>query len=223
MRYLGVYSYRWQGLSLGKIRSQGLNEAKMSTGILTEAELKQAEKMVDDDKSKRAMYFTTQLARHCFELTEQLIADFREVKPESNGGSMSMTEEEYRAVIKELLSLSILMTLLQQAREANRTPWLDNFFDRAFATADHVYPEPSCEAVIERYAPEAELSDTCLAIAMSLGYRLHLPSDNEVTMGIGQRLFEAQHDRSTILRDALKAPAADLERLVREPLPMVIV
>jgi hypothetical protein len=134
-----------------------------------------------------------------------------------------MTEDEYRSVIKELLSLSILMTLVEQAREGERTEWLDNFFQRIFVSADHLYPKPTAEAVIDQYAPEVDLSDTCLAVAMSLGYKLQLPSDNDVTMGVGQRLFEAKHDRSTILRDALKASAGDLERLVREPLPMVIV
>ena len=207
----------------------------MSTAVLTAAELKQAQKMPDDEKSKRALYFCVQLARHCLELIQQLVSDFRPVKVEGggtspqvlqaggNGTSPQMLEAEYRHVVKELLALSILMTLVQQSREGDRSEWLDNFFQRVFSSADHIYSKPTCEAVFELYAPEAQLSDMCLAIAMSLGYKMHLPSDNEVTMGVGLRLFEAQHDRSTILRDALKAAAGDLDGLVREPLPMVIV
>jgi hypothetical protein len=191
----------------------------MANGVhISMNELNSFEKMSEQERKDRAFFMTTQLARHCSELLTEWLTS---CKSESNGtGPVEL--EIRKEAIKELCTLSLWLCLTQQSDEVGRTAWLEEFFRLSWSAAEHILDMPPVADVFKIYPPALDREQLCLTAALNIAHRMHLSTSNEAIFSIQQSLMEAKADRATLLKEALTAPHPDLERLVSEPLPMVI-
>jgi hypothetical protein len=180
-------------------------------------ELKSFEVMSAQEREDRAYFFSTQLARHCSELVTRWL----DTCAAERNGAGPLPIETRKEAIKELLTLSLWLTVQSQAQKA-RTQWLDEFFGLACAAANQILSTPAVLQVFKSYPASLPQDQACLTAALNSVHKLHLNTANDSVFAIQQALIDAKADRATLLKEALKAPHEDLPRLINEELPMVI-
>lgn len=192
-----------------------------TANLVTESELKQFAKMSTKDKEDRALFFATQLMRLSIETLRVYVSHGKADDAPSEPGN-EVSDQEYRASVKELVSASIWLTLLDQTKTFGRSEWLEDFFFLTWDASDYLHQDLRSQDVLDKYPNKTQFKPTIRLLATNLCQQLKLGDREETLFFVGERIFDGRFDRAGLLQDALKAPAEDLIRLAKEPLPAII-
>jgi hypothetical protein len=166
-----------------------------------------------DEVKHRALFFATALGISCSNLLKLYIEGCRE-KANREGNASGATVEhsgpEFGAAVKELLCVSVWLTLLEQ--DSKVPDWMRNFALEAMADADKLYADPPARSVMESYDITGGAESLFDAASLMLCTKLGLGSSSQdALIYLGQLLRDAKLDRSLLLATALRAPKDELD------------
>lgn len=127
--------------------------------------------------------------------------------------------DDYSKTVKELLTISIWLTLFEQAAVGGRTlpAWFKDFILACHNVADKVQPKPTAREVDERYQLDAAIPDICTQVSINLCMQLNLGSTApDALIYLGELLLREKPARAELLEFALTQPVADLDKRIKE-------
>ncbi|HEY9788482.1 MAG TPA: hypothetical protein V6D17_24040 [Candidatus Obscuribacterales bacterium] len=179
--------------------------------------LAKLEEVAPDDPQElrhRALYYATVLGVRCVKLVTEYVdyclspSETGE-KPEFKRSDLS--QEVHHEAVKELLGLSIWLTMVDQLG-GNVPKWLREFFLECWALADKLYPKPSSREIMQTYNTNLRVKDVCQSISSRLCYKLGLGNTKgDACLILGELLWEAGPVRADLLLFSLSQPLEVLD------------
>lgn len=171
----------------------------------------------DQDRWRRALYFSTALGIRCLDL----LSDYMRycLRPNQQGMLPEYERDEsnvttHHQAVKELIGLSIWLTLVDQLK-SDVPPWLRDFFLDCWSAADKLYPEPSSHEIMNLYEDKVGTAKICESVSSRLCYKLKLEdTKGDACIKLGEMLEKAGPIRSDLLLYAMSAPLDALDKSI---------
>jgi hypothetical protein len=139
------------------------------------------------------------------------------VKESGSTAETGITMEQYSVTVKELLTISIWLTLFEQAATRTLPAWFKDFVLACHNVADKVQPKPTSRETDEKYNLEAPVSEICTELAINVCMQLNLGATaNDALIYLGELLTQAKPERAELLEFALTQPVAALDKRIKE-------
>lgn len=167
----------------------------------------------ENDRRMRALYFATALGVKSVRLVGEWI-DYC-LKPGSFGkpdfDRDTLEKELHHEAVKELLGLSIWLTMVDQL-DSEVPKWLRDFFVDCWWASDELYPQPSSRNIMREYQGNLGVKEVCRAVSSKLCHKLGLGSTKgDAPLVLGEMLWEAGPSRADLLVFALSQPLDALD------------
>lgn len=194
--------------------SRDENPKEQSPAAALLSELSSYEPADEIDRKSRALYFATALGVRSVRIVREWM-DYC-LSPGSYGNEPDydrslLKEELHHESVKELLGLSIWLTMVDQL-ESEVPQWLRDFFIDCWWAADELYPQPSSREIMRQYYGHLSVKEVCSAVSASLCERLGLGgTKGDAFMVLGEMLWEAGPARADLLRFALRKTLEELD------------
>jgi hypothetical protein len=129
----------------------------------------------------------------------------------------SLTMEQYSVTVKELLTISIWLTLFEQAATRTLPMWFKDFVLACHNVADKVQPKPTSKETDDKYNFESPIPEICQQVSINLCMQLNLGATaNDALIYLGDLLLQAKPERAELLEFALTQPVAALDKRIKE-------
>jgi hypothetical protein len=166
------------------------------------------------DYRARALFLTAGLGILCSRLLKNYIdhceADGKKAEP-------AISMDEYTLAVKEILSISIWLTLFEQSAHATIPEWFKSFIIDCHNIADKVQPNPPAKEIQTRYTLGSPMPEICLQLSFNLCNQLRLGTTaNDAMLYLGEITMRTVPDRNELLQFALTAPVAALDERIRQ-------
>jgi hypothetical protein len=166
------------------------------------------------DRRARELFLTAGVGILCSKILKQYM-DHCEQASEGKVHAAT-TMEQYSATVKELLTISIWLTLFEQATQELPT-WFKEFIIDCLAIADKVQPKPPAAETNKKYNMNSPVTEICTEVSISLCMELDFGATaNDALIYLGHLLAEARANRSELLEFALTQPVAALDLRIKQ-------
>ncbi|HEY9676615.1 MAG TPA: hypothetical protein V6C76_01340 [Drouetiella sp.] len=128
-----------------------------------------------------------------------------------------VTMETYSATVKELLTVSIWLTLFEQAAFNTIPEWFKEFILSCHMVADKVQPAPTSKEIEQKYDFREPIPDICTQVAINLCMQLELGTTApDALIYLGDLLLQAKPERAELVQFALTQPVAVLDQRIKD-------
>lgn len=173
----------------------------------------------DTDFRARVLFLTAGIGILGSRLLKEYIDHCDKAVQEASGTptETSITMDQYSTTVKELLTISIWLTLFEQAATRTLPAWFKDFVLACHNVADKVQPKPTSRETDEKYNLEAPVPEICTEVSINLCMQLNLGSTaNDALIYLGDLLARARAERAELLEFALTQPVAALDKRIKE-------
>jgi hypothetical protein len=168
------------------------------------------------DEADRALFFATALGVHCSRTLKEYVEHCEQGV--SGGYKSDLNSAEFNNSVKELLSISIWLTLFEHDDGAN-VEWFKEFIIKSLNFADRLHPEPTSRSVMQSYDFGEGVMDTCQLASMNICHRLRLGATApDAALHLGMLLMNAAPTRDELLRFSLTKTLDELDKRIHEAL-----
>lgn len=174
----------------------------------------------EEDRQYRVVFFVAQMGRHSVKLLKNCLQHCDQPLAEANGHikRTPLTEKQHQEAVKELMALSIWLTMARQSG-SSMEDWLKTFFQESWYAADKLYPEPASKAVLDFYPGSATDEETCQMASVRMCHNLGLGNTvDDAIIFIANEIMQADEERLRILHDALFQTTEEMIKLVDVPM-----
>lgn len=166
------------------------------------------------DEADRALFFATGLGFLCSKTLKNYVEHCEQGAP--SGQKANLVPEEFNSAVKELLSISVWLTLFEHGDGA-QIEWFKEFIIKTLAFADRLHPEPTSRSIMERYEFGEGVLDTCQLASMNICHKLRLGATApDAALFLGELMYRAAPDRDELLRFALTQTVDALDKRIQQ-------
>ena len=170
-----------------------------------------------DDRA-RALFVTAALGIVCSKTLKEYMDHCDEAGSESGAPKVgeALTMETYSGAVKELLSISIWLTLFEQV--GSEIPeWFKLFILECHAIADRVQPTPTSKQIEQKYNLNAPIYDICTDVSISMCNQLNVGATvHDAMLYLGDLLMRSGRERKELLEFGLTQPVAVLDERIKQ-------
>ena len=170
-----------------------------------------------DDRA-RALFVTAALGIVCSKTLKEYMDHCDEGSAASGSAPVGdkLTTETYGAAVKELLSISIWLTLFEQLG-SDLPEWFKNFILECHAIADKVQPAPSSKQIEQKYNLNAPILDICTDVSINMCNQLDVGATaHDAMLYLGDLLAKSRKERKELLEFGLTQPVAVLDERIKQ-------
>ncbi len=169
----------------------------------------------EPDRRARELFLTAGVGILCSKILKEYMDHCEQASTEGKTHKAT-TMEQYSATVKELLTISIWLTLFEQATQELPT-WFKEFIIDCHAIADKVQPKPPAAETNRKYNMNSPVTEICTEVSISLCMELDLGATaNDALIYLGDLLAGAQANRAELLEFALTQPVAALDQRIKQ-------
>lgn len=166
----------------------------------------------------RALFLTAGLGILCSKTLRAYMdhCDKKHLLDQSQKGvSKDLTMEQYSEAVKELLSVSIWLTLFEQI--GHEIPeWFKEFILLCHGISDKVHTKPTAKEIQQKYSLNSQLHEICQQISVNLCMQLDLGNTVEdALLYLGYLLENERQTRLELLFFALTEPIQKLDERIK--------
>ncbi|HEY9786488.1 MAG TPA: hypothetical protein V6D17_13860 [Candidatus Obscuribacterales bacterium] len=172
----------------------------------------------DQELAERALFFATALGMECTRTIRQYIMHCEEGADTNNKNAASqLTKDEFAEAVKEILCLSIWLTLYEHAEPTEDAPeWFKTLLLDAFGFSDRLYPTPQAKDMMGKYNLGQGIETACEMASMNICHKLKLGNTSpDASLHLAKMLMEDESKRAELLKIALTDPLADLDTRIQ--------
>lgn len=172
----------------------------------------------ENDYRARVLFLTAGLGILCSKILKEYMDHCDKAVVDSGNHKVqpNMTMEDYSAAVKELLAVSIWLTLFEQANHPI-PDWFKRFVLDCQTVADKVQPKPTTEEINKKYNLNSPLIELCTEVSINICNQLNLGATaNDAMIYISELLTNTKDDRRQLLQFGLTQPVAALDARIKQ-------
>lgn len=171
----------------------------------------------ETELTERALFLSTALGMQCTHLVRAYVAHCEKHIKEGDQ-TPDVSREGFSEAVKEVLCLSIWMTLYEHAEaQADPPEWFKAFLAQSLTLSDRLYPTPQAKELMAKYKLSDGVELACQLASMNVCHRLSLGSTApDASIYLAQLLLQDEKKRAEILKTALTLPVSELDNLIQQ-------
>ncbi|HEY9713429.1 MAG TPA: hypothetical protein V6C72_08155 [Chroococcales cyanobacterium] len=172
-----------------------------------------------EEQQARALFLTAGLGILCSKTLKAYMDHCdreRLTDPGQKGVKQDMTMDQYSQAVKELLGISIWLTLFEQVAAGGVPEWFKEFIVICHAISDKVYATPTAKEIQTKYDLNMPLNEVCQQASINLCLQLDLGGTvNDALIYLGELLERGKQNRIELLTFALTEPLSKLDERIK--------